>query len=158
MLSFLKIRLYYSISNSIQISSTEAGWEHSSYFQCYNPESLFDSGMSNLYPALFYSQPTCMALQLVFWTIISDDGDELGGKRRTHEAVAWRWGWHTLPPVPRTEKQTSFQDREQELCPLRLEEKFKGLVKCAWQIRTLAMALGICVWHCLPWEQDWILK
>lgn len=36
--------------------------------------------MSNLYPALFYTQPTGMALQLVFWTMISDDGDELGGR------------------------------------------------------------------------------
>lgn len=46
-----------------------------------------DSGRSNLHTALSYTQPGHMVLQFVF--MISNDGNQLGRKKKTSEAMAW---------------------------------------------------------------------
>lgn len=69
MLSSLKIRVCYTISNSTQVPPKQSG-----------NTLLFLMGhilkpFSNFQAALFHTQPGCMVLQYVFWNMISNDGD-----------------------------------------------------------------------------------
>lgn len=94
MLSSLKIRLYDSISNSIQVSvslTTQA--QHKSRrgkqfpLSTLSHSSHFDSSLSDLHTDLFYIKPVRPEFQFISWNIISKDDDELGKEKKIYESL-----------------------------------------------------------------------